>query len=424
MEKNQSKNNPAAPEQDRYAVVIDDDLSMCDIIKSSLDEVGVANVQMFSDIGEAWKYLSSASEPKCDYIFLDWKMPQIPGPAFFNRLRQHQSYRIKPIFIISGYLTHNDDQLFNEFPFTIALEKPTTTKIIQSTLNVMDEDYKWFEGQEETINRVFGDIIQKASDQTVKELKKIVATSPKPIPMYLWAARLLTENNLIEEAEDLLSEFLMKFPDSFLAFNELGKILLRQGRFPEAETLLQQAQKFSPKNLERICLLGEVNLNLCKFEEAQAHFKKALHIDQESEAAQEGVAVAKSAADMIRQQGTQVIAKSFLSFLNSSGIYLVRTGKFEEGLEQYKAAFRYAYNPVFQAKLAFNIGLGNLRSKRLAEAIKWLEIAVSNSKGTYQKASDLLTSIKNRISQTPQTDLVEDHDFESEFSVIDPEEKK
>src|SRR5690606_33589344 len=117
--------------------------------------------------------------------------------------------------------------------------------------------------------------------------------------------------------------------------NELAKVFHAKGQHKKALDLLQNANRISPQNITRLCLLGEVELNLKDPESARAYFEKALDIDPHHEIAKSGIVISDNMAEMMESPEMDRVPRSFASMLNSMGIAFVRSGEYQRGIEQY-----------------------------------------------------------------------------------------
>lgn len=84
---------------------------------------------------------------------------------------------------------------------------------------------------------------------------------------------------------------------------------------------------------------------------------------------------------------------SFASFLNASGIALIRKKKFSEGLAKYKAAIDHLWDDFTKARVSFNFALGLLKSGDYAAARDWFEKAVELSRGKLTRATYYLSKL-------------------------------
>ncbi len=130
------------------------------------------------------------------------------------------------------------------------------------------------------------------------------------------------------------------------------------------------------------------NIELQEIDPGQAaqSFKKALQIDPSSETAQAGEELAENTARYLTRSDVTQIPDNFASLLNAIGISIVKQQNFEEGISHYMSAMKFVDDPMRQAKLAFNLGLGYLRWQKQDDAKQWFEKSFTMSNGQFSKA--------------------------------------
>lgn len=72
------------PELSDAILVVDDVMSMRQVIRTCLNQIGYQNVEEAKDGSEA---LSMAKEKKYQWILSDWHMAPVDGPKFLEQLR-------------------------------------------------------------------------------------------------------------------------------------------------------------------------------------------------------------------------------------------------------------------------------------------------------------------------------------------------
>jgi CheY-like chemotaxis protein len=354
------------------ALVCDDDETARTLVLNYLKELGVKTVDSFENGELAWEALQ---KKRYALLVLDWKLPGLSGLALFNRIRQKKSYRDTPVVVVSGFVDKNDFRLLQEFPFTSLMEKPFTKTLFFNRLEAVFREADWY-----LQNAAMIDSLMSAVEHDAKKseslLKEVLRKAPNPIPLGIVVARALTKRKMLKEAEQVLRGLLERDDASVLAMNELGKVLLRGGDHRGALDALRAAHKVSPQNMQRICLLGEAQLNLQNPEEARAYFEKALEIDGDDKKAQAGVVVADNLASEGRIDDAKLarqVSTSLASILNTIGITLVRSGQYDRGIEQYRSALAFLHHKDDAARVAFNLGLGLLRWGKTGEALPWFQ---------------------------------------------------
>jgi tetratricopeptide (TPR) repeat protein len=210
----------------------------------------------------------------------------------------------------------------------------------------------------------------------------------------LAASQYYFDNAMMLDAEKLCKLALKMSPENLTAMTVLGKILHRTNRPKEAMKFLKKATAVSPKNIERLCLLAEVGLDLKDTQLAEEYFKNALNIDAESHVAKAGLRVTENMSEYVRSLGSQSLSKRFSSNLNILGITLVRNNDFDRGIEHYRAAMCFVHEKKVRSRLYFNLALAYLRKNALDDAEKWLNFAAKMADQDFKKPLRFLDRIR------------------------------
>jgi CheY-like chemotaxis protein/Flp pilus assembly protein TadD len=360
---------PAEVKDLKSILVVDDDEVSRNLVSNHLKAMGDAVVDMLASGDDAWAALKTK---RYDFIILDWKLPGLSGLALFNRIRQRRGYRTTPLLVISGFLEQTDFRLLQEFPCTGLLEKPFTKGLFESKVESLVREASWY-GENTALIDALVQAAGHDGKKTESLIKQVLKKSPNPVPLAVLASRRLITAGMAEPAEKILRGVLKLDDGCVVAMNEMGKSLHLLGRHEEALDVLRLANKISPQNVQRLCLLGEVELNVADPENARAYFEKALEIDGDAPKAKSGVVIADNMAEMLAAPDPMQVPSSFASILNTMGIALVRNGQFARGIEQYQAAMAFIRSKDDTARVAFNLGLGFLRWGKANEALPWFK---------------------------------------------------
>ena len=150
----------------KSVLVVDDDSSIIDLIKSFLVEEEI-EVMGFSNSQEAW---SDCTQNSYNGIILDWKLNSpIEGLAFLNRLRAHENYKQTPVIIITGFLSKKDLNILDEFLFTSKLEKPIRKDPLIKDLSKVYADSIWYQENQKNIMDILS---QNSSKESLSQDRK------------------------------------------------------------------------------------------------------------------------------------------------------------------------------------------------------------------------------------------------------------
>ncbi len=382
-------------EKPKKILVVDKDQVVLNLMINQLKTMEYNSFDAFSDGAEAWHALQFGNY---DLVIMEWGLTNLSGFVIFNRLRRHGNYHSVPVLIVSHGIIKEDFRLLQEFPCTDFLEKPFTKVSFEKKLGELLKDTQWHRNNVDSINKIL-DASQKDGKKAISLLKDFMKNAPNPIPVAIIAGRQLLKNEFYREAENLFRLVTQKDPHSILALGELGKALHLQQRHQEAYDILSMVQKISPKNLERLCLMGEVKLNDLDPGIARKHFTKVLELDSDDDKAKAGLVVAGNLEEhMITNNNKDAVTYNFASIANAVGISLVRRGRCMEGIKQYLSAANFVYKDMEKTKIDFNIGLGYLRWKKPEEALNWFKKSHDSAKDkSFKKALKYMQKIEKLL---------------------------
>jgi len=351
------------------ALVVDDDEVARNLIANYLRKMGVVEVELLETGDAAWEAVQAT---KYDLLVLDWKLPGMSGLALFNRIRSLKSYRTVPLLVVSGFLEQHDFRLLQEYPCTALMEKPLTKVLFDNKVGELMRESEWY-GQNVALVDTIMDAVHNDDAKIEALLKQVLKKAPNPIPLAVLASRRMIRKGMLKTAEKVLRGVLKVDDTCIVAMSELGKVLHLMGRHKQSLEVLRHASNLSPQNLSRLCLMGEVELNLKDPESAKAYFDRVLEIDDGHEVARAGVVVAENMAEALESPSALGVATNFASLMNTMGIAYVRNGQYARGVEQYRSAIAFLHSTGESARVAFNLGLGYLRWGKPSEALGWFQ---------------------------------------------------
>lgn len=337
-----------------------------------------------------------------DMVIMGWRLPGVNGLALFNRVRQIQHYQTVPMIVCSQAVKSEEFALLSEFPCSrLATEQLTKGYLTGIYRDVIDEA-GWYRTNAALIESLI-DFAEKNASKAIGLLKGPLAKAPNPAPLAMLMARKLRDNGFYAEAESVIRDHLLKFPDGPVAYAELGKILYMQHRYKEAQDVLERAHMASPKNMARLCLLGEIDLTLANPSGALSRFARVLEIDAESPTGKVGVQIVKAGnANAVGRQMS--VPRSLASMLNIAAIGNVRRKNYDEAIEGYTAALNLASEREARFKLCFNLGLGFLRWGKLDKSVEWFRVSCEMADGAFEKANRFLALAEQKVRDQASLD--------------------
>jgi tetratricopeptide (TPR) repeat protein len=312
------------------------------------------------DCKEGWAKIQSENY---DLVVLNWDLKDTEALGLYNRIRSIAKYRFLPIIVMSNVIKVREFKLFDEDLSIAAIEKPV---------------------QETKFNEVLASL----------SLSKVMTTEFLPLLSKIVKAA-IAENSLaslindLKDSKQILFNSLKICGDAFFSEKDyvnaelayfsawnlgdrrlslttgLAKTYFLTKKHDQARKLLRMSEVIAPGSIERLGLLGEVELALNNPQEASHAFESVLKIDPASKKAQAGMNIAEKFRNF--EGGNH--GMGFASYLNIVGIGLAQSGKTQDALYYYKSAMLFVHDPESLAKLWFNLGISLMRmgSKQSAQ---------------------------------------------------------
>ncbi|MBC7534042.1 MAG: response regulator [Oligoflexus sp.] len=373
-------------------LIIDDDLTLTNMIQNYLMNVRTDYVEVCHDAVDGW-----AAVQKFNYnlIVMDWKSKGLTGLALYNRLRMRPETRKVPIIILTGSMTKSNFRILEDNKCTLVLEKPFEMRNFETAVESIRQSQK----ADIQINELACQIIdqQKGNRKKIYEsVKSITGKLPCKFEFMLAAGQYLIYLKEFKLAQKILEGAARLEPHNVTLMTEMAKVHLRLDHPTESLKLLTEANHFSPGNIERLCLMGEAGLDLFQTDKAQEYFKRALQIDEENVTAKQGKVISHNLAHYLQTvEDAKPLQAQFASTLNLIGITYIKNNQIKNGIEQYHCAMAFIHDLPTIARIQFNLGLAYFRSGEKKLALEWLDESKKNSDDSFTKPYMWYEKIQN-----------------------------
>lgn len=236
--------------------------------------------------------------------------------------------------------------------------------------------YLW-EGELESVQE-YRVTFKFASETSVKLQNWLKDNHPYEIPQWVTVeAQDVSAEYLqwVRDSQDLPSSSAESAHGSAIDLSKKGNILLRRGKFQEAERVLQDAYELDPNNAYILVGLGDLNREQRKFGKAIGYYEKILNLDGEN------VFALRGAGDAHRGKNQHELAitywQRYLKCNEDDIQVLTRVGDSYKKLKKYQESEKYycqALEVNGDDKYAL-LGIGSLfyKLEKDAEALRYLE---------------------------------------------------
>jgi tetratricopeptide (TPR) repeat protein len=204
-------------------------------------------------------------------------------------------------------------------------------------------------------------------------LQKLLAKHPTNLRIKCEVAETLMQLDEWDKAQKILVGMEAQKPPYLRGVHLLGRCMMKLGKFPEAFKVLEQAQIFNAHDVERLCDIGNILLEMDRVEEATEHFEAASELDPEFRDAKVGMGKAKlvdgdvnQALSILRDVSGDV---ELASLFNTAAVMNMRQGRHDGGMKLYQSALKaLGKDQRLLARLYFNMGIGYRRWKKPEQA--------------------------------------------------------
>jgi CheY-like chemotaxis protein len=374
----------------KSALVVVEDTMASSAIAKFLNNNRVESVKVESDSSDAWGLVQSN---KFDVIFMGWKMKPMSGPAFFNRVRGQQRYATTPILVITKEVNQEAFKLLEDFPCS-GFTQATDISTIQRELFRIWEEKIWYEKNIDQVDLIFKKVKENPTEIEI-QLKFLMQNSPNPVPMALVIAAEFVKNGYLRRAQILYKDILAREENCLQALSGIGKALILEGRTDEATVYLRVAWRLCHQNIDRLCMLGELELSNHDTSAARDYFNKVLEVDRNDRRGQAGLVVCTNFEDYVKSNAGANLPRNFASICNTIAIALIKERKFKKGIEQYSCALNLLKKADVKSKVMFNMGMAFLRAKDLESSLLWFGKAKQHGGRGFSKPREYIAKINS-----------------------------
>jgi CheY-like chemotaxis protein/Tfp pilus assembly protein PilF len=387
--------NPKVPAKDfplQSALVIEQDESFQRLISRYLAEKCVMQTDSARSGASAWQMMQQGSY---DVIILRWEIQEPSGLALYNRLRSAPETRYQPVVVISSMVKPQDFRLLEE-DFAVALvTQPVQPKAFAQALAKVVMSAVLAKEHLDALT----DLARSSIEAKYFANSKALSVNEKNREIVFSSLKVGGDHFLAHERFDAAESAYAtawKLGDRRLGLlTNYGRACYLGGRSKEALKLMAMADVLAPKNVERLCMLGEVNLAQQSLTDARSHFRQALDIDPDVKKAQGGLEVLQAMEasgqpqPALNDEAASPIS-SFAAYLNLVGINMARSGNLTDALNYYRSAMTFVHFKANLVKLWFNVGLCYMRGGEMDLAKDAFQKCYTTSDGTHERAAKYL----------------------------------
>lgn len=379
----------------------------------TLTELAFSEVQDAKTGGDALLLLRTF-EPAL--VILDWDAQPIERVTdFLQKFRKLPGKRSVPIVALAGEFTASIIAVSSEYNVTKLMLKSTLKTSFKSGVQTLLQEFS----QSTPIKAMLQKLEVAIEKNVIPELDKVVEEFFKTFPEHpraqLEYGNMALRHGRADDARRIAEKALAGAPNNLRAMNLMSRALMHLGKREQALTILNEAELVSPRNVDRLVLLGDCFFQMGDNSKAKMKYESALAVDGDSRGAKKGLGVIElndgdvnKALDLFRDSASE---EELAGFFNNAAISVVRAGNIEKGVQLYAAAKNPIQTPELLAKVCFNMGLAYRRWHKPNNAKLCFEEALQLDPG-HEKAKIQLDEISKGTNEsdfirTPLFDMVD-----------------
>ena len=382
-------------------VIVEPDEAVSENMKEILGDVGVTDVSIFKDGEEAAAHVNENPDP--GIVLMEWRVPSLPGPLLVQRLKS-EGAETCPIVVVSSLLEAEDIPLVREMGVATCIDKPLDkSDFIKKLIWTIQQDRN--PSEQATMERKMRDFLKSNEMDEALAIKANFMAMPDVSDGAKEAieAEFAYVQKRYADARNHGIEALTLCGDSLFMLNLLGKSLVQLREFEVALKCFKKAQQLSPRNIERLCAISEVQSEMGDHDAANETLKEAQEIDPDNTATAETAAkITVNAGDTARAK--EMLSKlnaidNVISFMNNSAVALAKCNMVDQGIEQYRKTMKSIPDNQEGTKaiVMYNLALAHARADEFEEACLHLERVTKMDSRVKDKSSKLLKRIKKAM---------------------------
>lgn len=362
------------------AVVFSNRADLRNAVRGELKACEVKSDKMHN-VSSTAECLKKLEEGEAAFLVLDWEVGPDKIVEILSSNKSDHRIESHPTFLIAAHLDDNITAVAAEFNVLKVHCGEITPEQIRTAIKEMVRDVNHLS----PIRQILVNVEKCRAEGKLAEastiLEKVYEKSPDNTRVALELAENYAQSERWAEAQTILETLKDADPPLARARHLLARCYLKKGDHQRAVESLQGAQLISPYNVERLCEIGNLFLDIERPKDAKKAFEAMLEVAPESKKGtlgkttsmlqlgelNEALQILKSAANN----------REIASVFNTSAIISIRQGKHQAALDLYKTAHTaVGNNSRIQARLKFNMGIGFVKWGKLPEAAKCFEEAV------------------------------------------------
>lgn len=336
-----------------------------------------------------------------DLLLVDWQAEELEKTAaFLQKFRGVSGCLSVPLIVFTKELTLQILACATEYGAGKILNQATLAETLQPTVDTLMSEVKRPSSLKSYLTRIEAATERGAVGEVQQLVEDFYSLYPDHPRAQVEYANVCIRRGNLSKAKIIGTKVIEKDKTNLRALNLMSRVLLSEGKFGEALLMIEDAELLSPKNLERLVLMGDTFRALGENEKARDQYSEVLKIDDRRKDAKTGLGQLEltegnvnQALELFRDAATE---EEIGGFFNNTAVMAVKKQEFDKALSLYTAAQSALQKESLRAKVMFNQGLAYLKWNKLEPAYQAFQKALS-LKPDYEKAQRHLLTTKLKM---------------------------
>lgn len=267
---------PAKP--DLSILIVDDMRNMRRTIKNMLLSLGYRKLEEAADGDEAITFIERYQNVplrKFHLIILDWNMPRVHGIVVLKFIKKNPIYMNTAVLMVTAENWAVEIMEAAEDHVDGYVIKPFVAKTLEKKItSVLDKVYNPPE-KEKLMRDAELLLYDEQYDESKTKLEELLKLNPDSARAYRYLGKISAIKKDDSKAEELFRKAIECNKDYTKAYKDLADVLVKTDRSQEAIKILEKAAEVNPRNHPRLLMIGNLYLNIRKYNELLTLFHKA-----------------------------------------------------------------------------------------------------------------------------------------------------
>lgn len=333
------------------------------------------------------------------------RLDELNGAALIQKWRHHDSIEKRAICVIAGTgqdFSKGDEALLKELGDVSPVPRPYNEAKLITALATTLEKSKITEKVAEVATEKIEPLMRHGKIDKAMEVAKAELELLKDKGKFL-SAKVHIEGKDYAHALQLLKEAQAADPNNMSYLNEMGRLMLAQGRLEEAQALFEKADAAAPMNIQRITQMAALYLETDNPDKSVNKMSQLIDLNPDSPDLKFQLfeqLVEAGYKDHARQLSKETSTPGeLIKHYNNKGVLHSKQSQYQDALEEYYRAVEMLPNSSLLYRIQYNMAIAhiNLKDQENLKAARKILQDILKVKPGFTKAQEKLDLIAKYI---------------------------